>query len=296
MFKTCLSLPLLAGLACGPAIAQDDTEQPAQQQPTIEEAEARVKAARAEKDEAQALLDEAKSELAAAEGALKEVKPLTLSQGWEFTALVGLNGSSGNTEAFNFRTLIGGSRESMKLDTEVRLLYINQTSEGIETDDSFLAEITNDWLFQDSKWRTFAEARYEYDEYEDWLHRISGFAGVGYEFLGGPEHKLIGRAGAGGNQTVGGEDQGFHPEGFLQADYEWTISDKNSFRAGATYFPSFENGTDFRVESYAEYRITLSEQSSMVLVMGVEDEYDSDPGGTAKKNDLDYYLTLGWTF
>ena len=41
--------------------------------------------------QAQEMLDAAKAELTAAEDALKEVKPLTLSEGWNFTALAGIN-------------------------------------------------------------------------------------------------------------------------------------------------------------------------------------------------------------
>ena len=242
------------------------------------------------------MLDEAKAELAAAQDALKNVKELTLTQGWEFTALAGLNGSSGNTEAFNFRSIVTGLRESKDMETDILFSYQYQNSDGEETTDRFVAEIENDWLLEDSDWLVFATGKYEYDEFQDWLHRISVFGGLGYEFINGPKHKLTGKAGAGGNQTVGGEDQGFHPEGFLGADYRWKISGKNSFKAGATYFPSFENGTDFRVNSYAEYQITLSDESNMVLVLGAMDRYDSDPGGTARKNDIDYYLTLGWTF
>lgn len=294
MFKSFVALTVVSGMIAGHSLAQDTTS--AEAQPTVQEAEARVEAAKSERNEAQELLNAAKGELAAARDALKDVKPLTLTEGWGFTALVGLNGSSGNTEAFNFRTVVSGLRESKNLETAVDFSYVNQNSEGEETSDRFVAEIRNDWLLEDSKWRLFATGKYEYDEYQNWLHRISGFAGVGYEILDNDKHKLIGRAGVGGNQTIGGEDQGFHPEGFLGADYKWAISSKNSFKAGATYFPSFENGSDFRVNSYAEYQITLSEESNMVLVMGAMDRYDSDPGGTAKKNDIDYYLTLGWTF
>lgn len=293
--KSLVSVASLALLLQGNAFAQDAAPETAQPDPAIAELESRVESAEATKSEAQAELDAARAELDAAQTALRDATPLTLTQGWDFDAQVGLNGSTGNTEKVNYRAGINGTRETKKLATSLSLLYSYQKSEGVKTQNRFVAEGTNDWKLEDSKWRVFGNLKYEYDEFQDWDQRYSGFAGVGYELVKNDKHTLIGRVGLGGNQTIGGADEEFTPEALLGLDYTWKIKQGQSFKAGTTVFPSLDDLNEFRAINYAEYQIVLAEDSGMVLTTGAEHRHDSDPG-TAKHNELDYYLTLGWRF
>jgi putative salt-induced outer membrane protein YdiY len=295
--KTLVSCATLALLISGNVFAQDAAPDTTQPDPALAELESRVESAKAQTSEAQGILDAAKGELNAAQAALDEAVPLNLrlTEGWDFDAQVGLNGSTGNTEKLNYRASVNGFRETDRLATSLSLQYSYQNSEGVKTQNRFVAEGKNDWKIEDSKWRVFGNLKYEYDEFQDWDQRYSGFLGLGYELVKNDKHELIGRFGLGGNQTVGGADEGFTPEGFLGLDYTWKIKAGQSFKAGTTVFPSFDDLSQFRANNYAEYQIVLSEESGMILTTGAEHRFDSEPG-TAKHNELDYYMTLGWQF
>ncbi|GJM19511.1 MAG: hypothetical protein DHS20C14_17240 [Phycisphaeraceae bacterium] len=278
-----------AALAGAAGLAQ------AQTQPD-EAALARVAAAQAAFDAAQAELDAAQADLDAAEAAaaIPEPEPGLLDK-WEGTVQAGITGTTGNSENFNFRLGLNAERLTEKMETRFDALYRYSTSEGTDTTNRFEAGLRNDWLFTDSPWRIFAQGRYEYDEFQDWDHRISGFVGVGYEFIDNDTTTLIGRAGIGGNQTIGGADERFTPEGLLGLDFTHKLDDAQEIALGTEVLPSLDPFGEYRVNSYADYTVMVNPENNMFLKAGVKHRWDSDPGA-AKRSDLDYYLTLGWGF
>lgn len=217
-------------------------------------------------------------------------------EGWTGTAQAGVSGSSGNSESLNARLSFDASRLTERTETFFDTSFTYETSDGEETTNRFEAGLRNDWLVPGSKWRYFAQARYENDQFQDWDHRISGFAGIGYEFIDNDKTSLIGRLGVGGSQTIGGEEENFRPEALLGLDLTHDLSDTTKFKAGTEVFPSLEDAGDFRANSYAGLSVMLDEDSNLSLNLGVEHRYDTDPGGEANRSDLDYFVTLGWSF
>ena len=49
-------------------------------------------------------------------------------------------------------------------------------------------------------------------------------------------------------------------------------------------------------EFKAEYAVLLNDDNNMNLKIGALDRYDSTPGLGFRRNDLDYYITIGWEF
>lgn len=266
-------------------------------QPTTDDAKARVAAAKAALEAAQAELDAANASLAEAEAAETGIPAPEpgFFQGWDGSVEAGINGSTGNSENFNFRLALNAERLTDKMETRFDASYKYANSEGQKSDNRFTTGLRNDWLFQDSPWRLFAQGRYEYDEFQDWTHRISGAVGVGYEFIKNDTTTLIGRVGIGGNQTIGGADEGFTPEGLLGLDFTHKLDESQSIALGTEVLPSLDPVGDYRVNSYAEYKVTINPENDMFMKAGVMHRWDSDPGD-AKHSDLDYYLTLGWGF
>ncbi len=267
-------------------------------QPEVTEAQRRLEAAKAAVSAAEAELAAAQSELDSAKAAEAELNPPPepgFFEGWEGSVEAGINGTTGNSENFNFRLGLNAERLTEKMETRFDALYRYATSEGEDTTNRFETGLRNDWLLNESPWRLFAEVGYEYDEFQDWDHRISGFAGVGYEFIDNDTTSLVGRAGLGGNQTVGGDDERFTPEGLLGLDLTHQLTDNQKIAAGTEVLPSLDPFGDYRVNSYADYTVKVNPDNNMFLKLGVKHRWDSDPGD-AKRSDLDYYLTLGWGF
>lgn len=303
----------LVGAAFGvgaPALA-DDTDTPAPAEAAkLDDALDRLEAARAALAEAEKAYHAARADYervvqpadAPAGDGADAIPPESLSfwKGWEGSVELGITGSAGNSETFNFRTGIALERIRPKMETRVGLLYNYSTDDGSETKNRFEASARNDWLMPDSRWRYFVQGKYEFDEFQSWDSRISGFGGVGYEFIR-PEDQpanlsLVGRAGLGGAQTIGGPDESFTPEALLGLDFDWVIKDGQKFFVHTELFPSLDEFGDFRWITDVGYEILLSQENNLFLKLGVQDRYDTNPGGMAKRNDVDYYVTLGWKF
>lgn len=273
-----------------------------------DDAAARAQAARDRIAALEAELASAKADLAAAEAAASA--PGTVSndpgtepaytpswlEGWKGSIEVGLAGSDGNTEQMSFRTGINANRKTERFDTKISLNYLYAKSGGDETANRLGINLRNDWLLKDSRWRIFAEGQYENDQFQDWDHRISGFAGVGYEFIKRERTMLVGRAGVGGSQKIGGDDEGFNPEALLGLDLAHKISERQKLTASTDYYPRLDELGEFRWVNKASWEIMVDPETSMFLRLGAEHRHDSDPGEAFKQNDLNYFLTLGWSF
>ncbi len=221
-------------------------------------------------------------------------------RGWDSSVELGITGSDGNSEAFNFRTAIDAERLTEQMETKLGLSYRYGTQNGVQNTNRLDIHGRNDWLFPASRWRSFVQGAYEYDEFQNWDSRISGFAGLGYELIR-PEDQardmsLLARAGLGGSQTIGGSNEMFRPEALLALDYNWNIKEGQRFYVTTELFPSLGEAGDFRWNTNMGYEIVLDAESNLYLKLGIEDRYDSNPGASAKRNDIDYYVTLGWKF
>lgn len=294
----------LLALTCGTTLsnASDDTAAD-----RLDDARSRLEAARAALEAAQRDYDAAVAErervqpdVEAPEGEAPEPVAASFWSGWERSVELGITGSDGNSEAFNLRTSIDAERLTEKMETRIGLSYRYGTQNGAENTNRFEAQGRNDWLFPGSRWRAFVQGKYENDQFQAWDHRISGFGGVGYELIRPEDQKadmsLLARAGIGGSQTIGGPNEEFRPEGLLGLDYNWNIKEGQKFFVTSEMYPSFDEFGDFRWNTNAGYEILLDEENNLYLTLGLENRYDTNPGAGAKRNDIDYYLTLGWKF
>jgi len=285
---------LVAGIACGQNA--DDVAARAQQ------AREQVAALEAELEAAKARLAAAESELAAVSGvstpdpAAEQVYTPSWLEGWEGSVEAGINGSDGNSEQFSARAAVGAKRKTERTETSVGAAYHYATNDGNETSNRFEAFVRNDWLLKDSRWRFFATGKYETDQFQDWDHRLSGFAGAGYEFIDHERTTLLGRAGLGGAYRIGGSDESFDPEALLGLDLTHQLTERQRIVAGTEFFPNLEQTGEFRWHNRAAWEIDVDPEVNMFLRIGAEHRHDSDPGPGFKPNDLDYFLTLGWTF
>ena len=212
------------------------------------------------------------------------------------TVEFGLDGSSGNTEGLNLRGGISLHRTTDSNDTKAWANYAYATADGEANQSRGAIGARNDWLLSPSPWLYFADALLEYDEFESWNWRVSGHGGFGYEFVKDEDTSLVGRAGAGFNQTLGGDDPLFTPEGLLGLGITHALSKRQTISASIDYFPSFLDIADYRVVARAGWDIVVDPETRMSLKIGARDEYDSRPGGTASNNNLDYFALLAWGF
>jgi putative salt-induced outer membrane protein YdiY len=222
--------------------------------------------------------------------------PESWKDGWDLAATMGFSGASGNNENFAARASVLGERNTSKYETKAGVSYIYGTSEGTASTSRGEVFVHNDWL-TDSKWRYFAEGKWEYDEFQAWDHRLSGAVGVGYEIIDNDKHTLIGRAGLGGSYEIGDTaNEEFIPEGLLGLDWTYRISESTTLKAASTYYPSFDDLGEFRWNNTAGLEVVMDADTGMTLNTGFEHRHQSNPGSGFKSNDLDYYMGIGWKF
>jgi putative salt-induced outer membrane protein YdiY len=296
----------------GTALASDRSDAIARAHERVEAAQQALEAAQLELAAAQAEANAyAKTESASAaskdattdqpadaepEQAAQATKSLAWNEGWDYTFSAGITGASGNNENFAGRVTLGGERLTEAMETRVNASYLYATSDGQRSASRGELGFNNDWLLE-GPWRYFAQAKYEYDEFQAYQHRLSGAIGVGYEFINTEKTTLIGRAGVGGSYEFGkNADEKFVPEGVLGLDWTHQLSANTKLAASTTFYPSFDDLGEFRWNNSAGIEVLLDAETGMTMNAGIEHRHDSTPGAGIKPNDVNYYMGVGWKF
>lgn len=225
-------------------------------------------------------------------GLLPSERPVKI---WSGGGEVGLNGADGNSKLFAFRT---GFNAKRKTDTNLLLtdfLYTYAKQNGALTQNQALFNARDEVLFPGSPWSLFASTNIEYDDLRAYDFLIGVYGGVGYQVIQTDVTDWRVRGGAGAVRQVGGPADRWVPELVFGTDFSYKIDDRQSIVLNVDYYPRVDNFSQFRVRARGAYQILLDKESGTTLRLGVQDRFDSDPG-PARRNDLTYYATLGFTF
>lgn len=226
-----------------------------------------------------------------------EAGPSSIWKGWSGSVEGGLNGSDGNSESLNIRAAFNAQRKSDTMETKFRSEYSYATNGGEKEKNRWFNELRNDWLLgTDKRWSFFALGQVEYDDFQDWNWRLSAFVGPGYKLVKTDKTTLNARAGAGLTKYIGGETNEIIPEGLLALDVEHQLTERQKLTGSFEYYPSFKQFSEYRIVARAGWEILVDPAVNMMLKLGVEDRYDSNPGDGFKKNDIDYFAMIGWKF
>lgn len=243
--------------------------------------------------EAEAKAAELEAERAADEGLFGT----GLFAGWNRQLELGLNGAEGNSQNLNFRAAFKTDYEDDEDRWLYNMLYRTASSNGATTEKNFNAELFKDWLLPGEDYFYFANGRYDWDDFQDWDSRWSGFGGIGYQFLEDEKWNVRGRAGLGGNQEMGGtQGDEFTFEALLGVEVDYQIKDGHSLAFTNYLYPSLEDTAEFRNNTTLDYIITIDRDKGMALKLGMANEHDASAPTTSKKNDFTYYASLIWQF
>lgn len=208
---------------------------------------------------------------------------------WESHFEIGLAGTEGNSQTANVRLAFDTRHERDLTRWTLDTVYYYSSSTGDTTRNELAADLMREWLMPDSPWLLFAQGIYEFDQFQDWRHRVSGFGGAGYEFVKTDRLELLGRMGGGVAKELDGA-QDLRPEGLLSAAVaKWKPTDAQTFSASVTLHPDLASLGEFRVISKLEWALKLNTADNLSLKLGLDNEYESRTDGDAKHNDLKYY-------
>ena len=214
---------------------------------------------------------------------------------WSGSFELGLNGSDGNNDLFNFRLGLDLERKTDWTKFTFDLDYKNDSTDEVQTANRLFIDGRQEWSPTPGPWSLFAHGTTEYDEFQDFDTRIAGDAGLTYEFIKTDVGRFAGRVGLGASREIGGSDDDWVPEGSFGLDLERKISKLQKFVMSVDYFPDLSNFGDSRIQTKVDWEVTIDADMNLALKVGVLDRYDSTPG-TAMHNDLDYSAVILWKF
>lgn len=215
---------------------------------------------------------------------------------WKSRIEVGVNGAEGNSTRQSLRLGFATNRKTEKIETKLSSTYKLTQNNGERSENRLQIDGRNDWLQGgDSHLRYFVTGTLEFDEFQAWDARASGFGGLGYEIIKTDKTTLLGRGGFGGSQRFGGTDDEFRAEAFLAGDLSHKINDAQKLTAALEYLPDTDGWSEYRLNGNASWEMRIDPDSELFLRVGVATRYDSDPG-SAKTTDVDYFVNLGWAF
>ena len=214
---------------------------------------------------------------------------------WEGNVELGMSGSNGNTETLNYLIGLDAKRETEKHIFDFDLKYDRKSADDVETAHRLFAEVRWEMLFEDAAWTWFYHETTEYDEFTAYDVRLSYDTGLGRRLIKNDDTSFLARAGAGFSHEIGSPNEELVPEAVLGLEFDHKLNERQKFSASSEYSPDVTDFLDYRLKSKASWEVLLDEETNLSLKVSLLDRYDSTPNGK-KANDLDYTLTLLWSF
>jgi putative salt-induced outer membrane protein YdiY len=131
---------------------------------------------------------------------------------------LGLNGTDGNSDAFNMRFFTEVKRERADSIFMANMLYNYATATSIVTQNLLLANSRYEWLFANSPWSYWVSGGLQYDQFRAFDLLLFAHTGLGYQWWKNDVSQLKTRFGFGGSYPIGGPDEKFTPEMLLGLD------------------------------------------------------------------------------
>ena len=171
--------------------------------------------------------------------------------------------------------------------------FLNSSNDTI-VDNDFLFNTTQDWFVPDSNWSIFATGTYQWDAFELWEHRISGYIGPGYKLVDRPELSLNMRVGAGATYEYGIPQT--LPEALISMEWSWEVDDRQSLNGVMSYVPDFTMIEQYRLEFNGEWNFRLQKEEGLSFYMGVRNQFQSIVPEGSTKNDLRLFGGVKYEF
>ncbi len=234
-------------------------------------------------------------------------KPVTVPDGslpalppkiWTGAVEFGLNGGQGDTNVLNikFGTQLDRKTERNLFHTD--FLYALNRENGTISQNQALWNSRHEHLFTDTPWSLFSALQIEYDQLRSYDLRFGLYGGLSYAWLNNDITLFKTRAGAGAMRemsTQGGPPGKWVPEAVLGMDLNHKFTERQAFVSTVDVYPSLSNLGQYRVRARAAYEILVNPDYGMVLRLGIQERYDSNPG-EGQRNALNYFATLMFRF
>ena len=107
---------------------------------------------------------------------------------------------------------------------------------------------------------------------------------------------MKGLVGLGASKEMKGPNTEWTPELYLGSEVEKKIADRQRLYARSIFLPDIGDFGEFRFRIRAGWEIGLNKSETLKLNVSMFDRYDSTPSADERKNDIDYWASISWSF
>ena len=224
----------------------------------------------------------------------KTFEALTNFDHWDFVVGAAFGFVENVNSEFNVRLSAQAEHNSEFARLRINGAYFLNSANDEIIDNDISLSTTQDWFFPESDWSVFARGSYQWDEFELWEHRISGYVGPGYKLIKTEALTLDTRFGAGLTYEYGIPQT--LPELLAAVEWSWQINDRQKFAGTFSYAPEVTNFSQFRLSLNAEWNFQLQESKGLSFYIGIRDEFQSIVPQGSTRNDLRLFGGIKYDF
>lgn len=217
---------------------------------------------------------------------------------WTSEILLGIGGSSGNSESFTFSLGINAAREEDNDRLYLSLLANRAKQDGEKTVDETIATVRLEHDFS-KNFFVFGQTELESAEFENIALRSTTLIGPGYVFIREEGQQLKGRLGL-GYEYISPEVGADQSEVVLALGYDYYVDvlDWLRFSHSLTYIPQITNepGKNFRIESVIGLETPLGDGSNWSVLAQYRHDYKNNPPAGVEELDTTYQINLVYDF
>lgn len=171
--------------------------------------------------------------------------------------------------------------------------FWNEDNDGT-TDNDILVRGSQEWYVSETKWLYFAQATWQYNQFENWGHRVSPYGGVGYKWYDDDDLSVTLKGG--GGLTWQYQTDMTTPQLLFEVNSSWKINDRQSLTGLVSIAPDPVDWGNYLATIKADWKLKLGSDTAWALSLGVRSIYDSRATGGNDANDLKAYAGLTMDF
>jgi putative salt-induced outer membrane protein YdiY len=212
---------------------------------------------------------------------------------WKSQLEIGAAAQSYVNNTANFRLAFKTVRANRDTSTLYDFSYYYSRVNGANDKNELTTGVRQDWLLPESPWYYFALARYDYNQFGDWDHRISARTGPGYDIIKTPKLKLTGELGIGFYKQFDAVIEDVVPEGSAGSSFLWKPTPRQTLALSGTFLPEFRVLGRYRAVTSAEWQLRVEDVENLSLKVGIADEYASTVyNADTPNNNFKFYTAL----
>lgn len=224
-----------------------------------------------------------------------KVEPLPPPK-WDGSLEFGINGTEGNSKLFKIRTAGSGKRETKGTVLKIDGFYSFARANDEPTENRALLEGRHEWALKKAKWSLFVSTSAYYDQFKDYDVRWAAHAGPSYQWVKNETIDFKTRGGFGGSKEFGGTNTEFKPEINGGFDLVYKLSERQKITSTFDFYPNLTDFQDYWFQARINYEVLVDPTWNLTLKIGVFDRFNSVVVDNKRRNDIEYFAVLMWSF